>query len=143
MPGITHREARLGKGKQRAKDKMDKLVRMVLKNPLEMEEDSSFALVTKVLGNGGLLIRLSDNTEVHAKVYSQVLRKARCWQMGTIVIASPGIRQGEYEIHAMVERADAKRSDLIPAWMIAMAEGASVEAAKEVAFEFEEDIADI
>jgi len=139
MPGITHRGAQLGKGKMRAQNKMEKVVRGIMKGSLE--EGTSFAVVTKVVGNGGVIIRLTNETEVHGKVYSLVLRKARCWQTGTIVIVSPGIRKGEYEIHAMVERGEAKRSDLIPAWMIAMADGAAAEeAAKEMLFEFEEEV---
>jgi len=129
MPGITHRDAKLGKGKKRAQMKMDRLVVGILNDESEMPYGACFAIVTKIVGNGGLQIRLDDGTDTHGKVYSQVLRKARCWEVGVIVIVSPGIRKGEYEIHAMVDRADAKRKELVPTWMIAIADGASVEEA--------------
>jgi hypothetical protein len=145
MPGITNRDAKMGKGRVRAQGRIDKVMATILKNPDSMDPDSSFGVITKVIGNSGMLIRLSDMTDVKGKVYSKVLKTGRCWKPGTIVITSPGIRHGEYEINAMVERSDAKRGDLVPPWMIAIAEGAAVEealAAADMPFEFEGDAKD-
>ncbi len=142
MPGVTNRDAKTGKGRVRAQGRIDKVMATILKNPDSMDPDLSFGVITKVIGNSGMLIRLSDMTDVKGKIYSKVLKTGRCWKPGTIVITSPGIRHGEYEINAMVERSDVKRGNLVPPWMIAIAEGAAVEealAAADMPFEFEED----
>jgi hypothetical protein len=136
MPGMTHRT--VNKGKRSALEKMEKIVRVVMKTPSLMNPDTEFAIITKIFGNGAFQVKLQDKSEVAAKIYSKTLRKAKCWTVGAILMVCPGARKGEYEIESLLERADAKRCGLLPDWMLSMADGADADA-KDAAFEFEEE----
>jgi hypothetical protein len=127
MPGTTHRDAKVSKGALRAQAKMDKVTKGVVKDPSTMDPNMKVGVIVKVLGNGGFRVCLDDKKEVAAKIYSKTLRKAKCWQSGSLVFLCSGARSDEFEIEALLERKDAKRCELVPRWMLTVTNGATID----------------
>lgn len=117
MPAVQ----RIGKKKAAAMRRIDAVVKNVLTD--EDHGDATFGVITKVLGCNMLLVRNSEDRECVAKIYSKLLRGAKCWTPGAIVILADGTKKGEYEVEGILERKEAKKlakDEVIPRWFFTM-----------------------
>jgi hypothetical protein len=131
---------RVGYKKRGALRKMEGVIRTVLTD--EDHGDATFGVITKNLGSNTLLVCKTDKKEVPAKIYSKILRAAKCWTPGTLVVLAPGNQKGEFEVEAMLERKDAKqlvKDNVIPTWLMNMSDGVDHSATEDAGFDFEEE----
>lgn len=147
---------RIGKGTVRATQKMARVTRTVMDDPNDLGE-GRFAVITKLFGKRMMIVladrkELKDGSvefvkrEAQAKITGQLLSKAKCWTIGSVIVVAPGAQKGEWEVQCLMERKDVKRllkEGAIPAWLATVSDGATAaEAIKEVqedvGFEFEE-----